>query len=231
MTTIIESFLACMRDLPNDIHRIIALIGVLDNKTERFRHDIMGKYEEVMKMATENKKPASEYVEKMTSLRDKQTLTHSLNEDKILLADQATYYISCFVRRLNDDIKKCELELEAQGPAEPPKPVSPSTRAPRRRASSMVEDAESYGGRSHHKRRRVDVPEPEEVIEQHHGGNKDEGSFCTCNGRVRSEQWIGCENPDCSIAWYHLECVGLVDVPEGAWFCSKRCRAAMMDDY
>mmetsp|Transcript_13310 Transcript_13310/g.26041 ORF Transcript_13310/g.26041 Transcript_13310/m.26041 type:complete len:230 (+) Transcript_13310:104-793(+) len=229
MTTIIESYLACMRDLPNDVHRILALIGVLDEKSELLKNDTSGKYEEVMRMAMENKKPASDYAENMKVLRDKQTLAHSLNEDKILLADQASYYIDCFMRRLNEDIKKCELELEAQGPVEPPTPVTPSTRTPRRRASSMVDDMEAYGGRSHHKRRRVEVPEPEDVIEQQHG--KDEGSFCTCNGRVRSEQWIGCENPDCPIAWYHLECVGLVEVPEGDWFCSKRCRAAMRDDY
>lgn len=32
---------------------------------------------------------------------------------------------------------------------------------------------------------------------------------------------IGCDAPDCKIEWFHLNCIGLKESPEGSWYCSQ----------
>lgn len=34
-------------------------------------------------------------------------------------------------------------------------------------------------------------------------------------------QMIGCDAPDCKIEWFHLNCIGLKESPEGSWYCSQ----------
>jgi len=33
---------------------------------------------------------------------------------------------------------------------------------------------------------------------------------------------IGCENETCEREWFHYECVGITEAPEGSWYC-KDC--------
>lgn len=42
--------------------------------------------------------------------------------------------------------------------------------------------------------------------------------YCTCR-KVSHGEMIGCEDENCAIEWFHFECVGLTEAPEGAWFC------------
>ncbi|EJW04178.1 hypothetical protein EDEG_01528 [Edhazardia aedis USNM 41457] len=46
--------------------------------------------------------------------------------------------------------------------------------------------------------------------------------FCICRKEARGNM-IGCDNTDCKIEWFHLECVGLVTPPKGKWQCPE-CR-------
>ena len=48
--------------------------------------------------------------------------------------------------------------------------------------------------------------------------------FCYCRQPEDNERsWIGCDNPGCSIEWYHTECLKLKSVPKGKWYCPT-CR-------
>ena len=49
-------------------------------------------------------------------------------------------------------------------------------------------------------------------------------SYCTCGRSSDDEEYIGCENDNCRVQWYHLSCVGLKVPPKGEWFCAE-CRA------
>lgn len=40
--------------------------------------------------------------------------------------------------------------------------------------------------------------------------------FCNLNKDV---DLIACDNPGCTIGWYHLDCVGLKEIPEDEWIC------------
>ncbi|KAH8595560.1 hypothetical protein B0O99DRAFT_686551 [Bisporella sp. PMI_857] len=52
----------------------------------------------------------------------------------------------------------------------------------------------------------------------------DEPRYCLCN-RVSFGTMIGCENNECEKEWFHLECVGLTDIPPRTtkWYCPD-CR-------
>ncbi|RVD93300.1 PHD finger ING1 [Tubulinosema ratisbonensis] len=41
---------------------------------------------------------------------------------------------------------------------------------------------------------------------------------CICNS-VKQCDLIACDSGDCSIGWFHLDCVGLKEVPENEWIC------------
>ncbi|KAJ0396611.1 hypothetical protein P43SY_008905 [Pythium insidiosum] len=49
--------------------------------------------------------------------------------------------------------------------------------------------------------------------------------YCHCR-RVSYGQMVGCDNDDCKYEWFHFECVGLTDQPQGTWYCSD-CKAAL----
>ncbi|XP_064447716.1 inhibitor of growth protein 4 isoform X6 [Mirounga angustirostris] len=47
-----------------------------------------------------------------------------------------------------------------------------------------------------------------------------EPTYCLCH-QVSYGEMIGCDNPDCSIEWFHFACVGLTTKPRGKWFCPR----------
>lgn len=44
--------------------------------------------------------------------------------------------------------------------------------------------------------------------------------YCFCH-RPSFGEMIGCDAPDCKIEWFHLNCIGLKESPEGSWYCSN----------
>jgi len=46
-----------------------------------------------------------------------------------------------------------------------------------------------------------------------------------CHGQVSYGEMIGCDNEQCSIEWFHFDCVRLTHKPKGKWFC-PRCRGS-----
>jgi hypothetical protein len=45
-----------------------------------------------------------------------------------------------------------------------------------------------------------------------------EPTYCLCN-QVSFGEMIGCDNEECSIEWFHFQCVGLTSKPKGKWYC------------
>ena len=46
--------------------------------------------------------------------------------------------------------------------------------------------------------------------------------YCRCPYDEVS-QMIGCDANDCAYEWFHFECVGIAEAPEGQWYCPE-CR-------
>ena len=48
--------------------------------------------------------------------------------------------------------------------------------------------------------------------------------YCYCRQPESDEQtWIACDNPSCSIEWYHTRCLKIKSTPKGKWYCPT-CR-------
>ena len=52
--------------------------------------------------------------------------------------------------------------------------------------------------------------------------NNEFEAWCYCRKSFDSEL-IGCDNENCSVQWYHFECVGVKIKPRGKWYCPE-CR-------
>eukprot|EP00043_Microstomoeca_roanoka_P005721 m.57511 g.57511 ORF g.57511 m.57511 type:complete len:235 (-) comp13092_c0_seq2:164-868(-) len=54
---------------------------------------------------------------------------------------------------------------------------------------------------------------------------EDKAKYCLCR-KGSYGAMIACDNQKCPIEWFHLDCVGLAEAPEGTWYCPL-CRNAM----
>lgn len=45
--------------------------------------------------------------------------------------------------------------------------------------------------------------------------------WCECGQVDDGRLMVRCDNDDCHIKWYHLECLGMDDIPSTVWFCSN----------
>ncbi|GAA5872029.1 hypothetical protein JCM8547_006217 [Rhodosporidiobolus lusitaniae] len=52
--------------------------------------------------------------------------------------------------------------------------------------------------------------------------------YCYCQ-RVSFGEMIACENEDCSREWFHLDCVGVSQAPEGEWYCNDCVKELNVD--
>ena len=51
----------------------------------------------------------------------------------------------------------------------------------------------------------------------------DQKLWCTCQ-KESSGDMVACDNLECSVEWFHFDCVGLTRAPRGHWYCNQ-CRA------
>jgi len=141
-------------------------------------------------------------------------------EEKIKLASQTYDAVDKHIRRLDEDLRKFEAELEQErllkqlqtkqalkakgqkskftnkdkGPSQEPPLVAPVVQTPL--------DID------------FDMPiDPNEPV------------YCFCK-RVSFGNMVGCDNENCPIEWFHYECVGLTESPKGKWHCSQACKIA-----
>jgi hypothetical protein len=49
--------------------------------------------------------------------------------------------------------------------------------------------------------------------------------FCYCKRGFFGDM-VACDNEKCKIEWFHLECLGLRNTPEGSWYCSDKCQGS-----
>ncbi|CAE6486701.1 unnamed protein product [Rhizoctonia solani] len=92
--------------------------------------------------------------------------------------------------------------------------VVPATRRMRPQSARRRLDAESD----------EDVDDQGDEVEGGEPGATDDALYCFCNEKSYGEM-IGCDNGNCAIQWFHMDCVGLKPPvpPDMKWYCS-RCK-------
>jgi inhibitor of growth protein 3 len=63
-------------------------------------------------------------------------------------------------------------------------------------------------------------PEDQEAENDFEEEAEDNTKYCFCQ-RTSHGNMIACDNPECRYMWFHWECVGLKEEPQGEWFCSE----------
>lgn len=110
-------------------------------------------------------------------------------------------------------------ELEGQAPIQP-EASQPPVRASKRRPSKGTKSKENEKEKeepSVSPALKITLPPPNPDI----GIDPNEPTWCYCN-RVSFGEMIGCDDPECKYEWFHLECVGLNEVPDDdEWYCRE----------
>ncbi|GME87683.1 unnamed protein product [[Candida] boidinii] len=57
------------------------------------------------------------------------------------------------------------------------------------------------------------------------GAEEDGELYCFCQ-QVSYGNMVACDNSDCKYEWFHYDCVGLKEPPQGIWYCPD-CRKGM----
>lgn len=47
----------------------------------------------------------------------------------------------------------------------------------------------------------------------------DSAEWCICQRYIEDSTLVGCDNDDCKVKWFHLQCLRLKNPPKGRWLC------------
>ena len=57
----------------------------------------------------------------------------------------------------------------------------------------------------------------------------EEDVYCNCRGRDEGDM-VECDGRSCTFQWFHFECVGITEAPEGKWYCDDCSQELNIDD-
>ena len=57
----------------------------------------------------------------------------------------------------------------------------------------------------------------------------EEDVYCNCGGRDVGDM-VECDGRSCTFQWFHFDCVGITEAPEGKWYCDDCSQELNMDD-
>jgi len=232
MGTYLENYLESVSTLPQEVRRNFALLRELDARSQ----ELIEKVDVQSKNYIKNAKRQRE-----SNPEEEKGIKHDLNQclelgdEKVQLAIQTYELVDKHIRRLDQDLKKFEAELQAEqlggkggkgGKGDfkkaklDKKPAElPNGKAGGRKKAGAPEATVGAGVAALPPDARVLNVDIDMPIDPH------EPTYCICN-RVSFGEMVGCDNADCKVEWFHFECVGLTHPPKGKWFCPD-CTAIM----
>ena len=57
----------------------------------------------------------------------------------------------------------------------------------------------------------------------------EEDLYCFCRGKEKGDM-VECDGHNCMFQWFHFECVGITEAPEGKWYCDDCSQELNIDD-
>jgi hypothetical protein len=235
MSTYLENYLESISTLPAELRRNFSLMRELDDRTKETSTQV----EEMMvAYQSSNKKNLKELFtdEQIQQMREELENCVSHCDEKVSLAVQTYDLVDKHIRRLDQDLKKFEAELEDERKqqqqvhsqtlkstggkklAQQQQQGTGLGKVPRKKDQKAPGDARGpLGANGMPLGAEVEMPI-----------DPNEPTYCTC-GRVSFGEMIGCDNAECPIEWFHFECVGLNGPVKGKWYCPE-CSAKMKKD-
>ncbi|XP_032908545.1 inhibitor of growth protein 4 isoform X1 [Catharus ustulatus] len=235
----LEHYLDSIENLPFELQRNFQLMRDLDQRTEDLKS-------EIDKLATEyisNARTLSseEKLGLLKQIQEAYGKCKEFGDDKVQLAMQTYEMVDKHIRRLDTDLARFEADLKEKQ-IESSDYDSSSSKGKKKgraqkekkaaRARSKGKNSDEEAPKTAQKKLKLvrtsteyGMPSvtfgnvhPSDVLDMPVDPN--EPTYCLCH-QVSYGEMIGCDNPDCSIEWFHFACVGLTTKPRGKWFCPR----------
>jgi inhibitor of growth protein 5 len=216
MTTYLENYLTSVDTLPQELKRNFQSMKDLDVKTQEVN-------DKVEKLLKKHKHDKNSMIESLTA-KELQQLQNELQssfewgEEKIKLASQTYDAVDKHIRRLDEDLRKFEVELEQERLLKQQQ-TKQALKAKGQKGSRNKTDKSSeptFLAPIVHQPVDVDFDMPIDP---------NEPVYCFCK-RVSFGAMVGCDNENCPVEWFHYECVNLTETPKGKWHCTEACKIA-----
>ncbi|GLI67405.1 hypothetical protein VaNZ11_011594 [Volvox africanus] len=222
MADYLKQFIDRATDVPMQLRRRLALIRDLDEKAVTLHRELDDHCKRMLaeKGLQSSKKQKVAIANDSAQTYDVESALKrllGLADEKVNIANQIYDFMDKHINQLDSDLRQLDVEIETD-----------------RRELGLEDDetaCEKLG---------LEVPKgahPPAVArasepKKKRGRRKDETAgtaaslapienepaYCICN-KPSAGQMVGCDNPDCTIEWFHFECVGLKADPVGKWFC------------
>jgi uncharacterized protein Smg (DUF494 family) len=209
MSNYLENYLESISTLPQEIKRNFELMRDLDDKSQ----ELIEKIERFTTTYSQaNARNAREYSkDTVRQIREDLQTCIQYADEKVNLAVQTYDLVDKHIRRLDQDLRKFEAELESERQAlgitatPPVENIDKKNLAETNIAQPTVPGTEG-------------LPRTHPLFDPDMPIDPNEPTYCIC-GRVSFGEMIGCDNPECPIEWFHFECVGLQAPVKGKWYC------------
>ncbi|KAI8370473.1 chromatin remodeling protein [Radiomyces spectabilis] len=239
--------------LPLELQRNFTLIRQLDESAQDLMNTVATESMEISQ--TKQILTAEERRKRLTRIGHLLNEALQRGEEKFALAKSTYDTVDRHCTRLDNDLQKFEDEqligpARALNPREPKATLQESTDTQepsnkRRKTASSETDSrgrpkKKRGRKKLHKEEKAETDAVQgdylsaEDSRQHAQAaislsdlpiDPNEPLYCYCR-QVSFGEMVACDNDECEIEWFHLECVGLRTPPKGKWYC-KNCAAEL----
>ncbi|XP_071985883.1 inhibitor of growth protein 4 isoform X2 [Engystomops pustulosus] len=229
---------AGIENLPFELQRNFQLMRDLDQRTEDLKCHIDGLSCQYMSGA--RSLSSEEKLQLLRQVQEAYSKCKEYGDDKVQLAMQTYEMVDKHIRRLDTDLARFEADLKEKH-IESSDYDSCSSKGKKKgrgqkekkapKVRSKVKNSDDEATKSGQKKiKLVQTAEystpasnfgkvhPSDVLDMPVDPN--EPTYCLCH-QVSYGEMIGCDNPDCSIEWFHFACVGLATKPRGKWYCPR----------
>ncbi|KAM9325180.1 inhibitor of growth protein 4 isoform 3-T3 [Gastrophryne carolinensis] len=233
----LEHYLDSIENLPFELQRNFQLMRDLDQRTEDLKRHIDRLSSQYMSNA--RTLSSEEKLQLLRQVQEAYGKCKEFGDDKVQLAMQTYEMVDKHIRRLDTDLARFEADLKEKH-IESSDYDSCSSKGKKSKSQkekktpkvkSKVKNSDDEATKSGQKKiKLVQTAEygtpannftkvhPSDVLDMPVDPN--EPTYCLCH-QVSYGEMIGCDNPDCSIEWFHFACVGLATKPRGKWYCPR----------
>ncbi|XP_062109026.1 PHD finger protein ING1 [Humulus lupulus] len=223
-----EEFQANLEALPNILQKKYALLRDLDKSLQDIQRQNEQRCEQEIDsfkrgVRSGNITPDTSVARFSDETLDEQKHSIRIADEKVALAEQAYELVDTHIRQLDQILKKLDEDIRRE------KESALASGSP---AASLDGGRKSgkggEGGRGGRKKTRQSTTaastEAATALSNLTGMDLDipvdpnEPTYCSCK-QVSYGEMVACDNPSCSIEWFHFGCVGLKEQPKGKWYC------------
>lgn len=222
----LREYIASLDNFPAEVAHQMAELRTKDEELQRARNSIYHTEKELADYLCTHRVPYSSQFEKALIEKTRQEFDTAMKiaDQKIEVSNYTLELLKRHIQRLDEDINRfAEEAAEQQALAESRKENSYTGYIDTPRRTGLPGRPPRRGRKKATAFRPVDnvIVRKDDQMAHENWTNADDDDkvFCICQGALSESEMIACDDPGCPIEWYHLQCVGVKEIPSGNWFC------------